>query len=326
MGMTELLPLSDQSVAQAVAILHAGGLVAFPTETVYGLGADACNASAVAGIFAAKERPEFNPLISHVASIDAAFVLAHETPVAAKLAAAFWPGPMTLVLARKTHCPIAMLTSAGLDKIALRVPAHQEAQKLLAAFGGPIAAPSANMSGKISPSNAAHVMKSLNGRIDLVLDGGPCKSGVESTIVDCTGTQAIILRPGGVTTEEIAHVLSVANLDPYIGNPSAPDIGTAPVSPGQLASHYAPNAALRLNVKTPAADEILVGFGAIAGSGQQPLNLSPTGDLNEAAANLFDYLHQLDAMKLPKIGIAPIPEKGLGEAINDRLRRAAAPR
>jgi L-threonylcarbamoyladenylate synthase len=182
------------------------------------------------------------------------------------------------------------------------------------------------MSGKISPSRATHVMQSLAGRIDLVLDGGACESGVESTIVDCTGAQAIILRPGGVTRDEIIRVLAAANLDPDIGNPPAPDSDSAPVSPGQLASHYAPNAALRLNVETAAADEMLVGFGTIAGSGDQPLSLSATGDLSEAAAKLFDLLHQLDAMKLPKIAIAPIPETGLGEAINDRLRRAAAPR
>ena len=326
MRMTELLPLSDQSIANAAGILRGGGLVAFPTETVYGLGADACHANAVASIFTAKNRPKFNPLISHVATVDAAFALGSKTPIAAALAAVFWPGPMTLVLTREDHCPIARLTSAGLDKIALRVPAHAEAQRLLTAFGGPVAAPSANMSGKISPSRATHVMQSLAGRIDLVLDGGACESGVESTIVDCTGAQAIILRPGGVTRDEIIRVLAAANLDPDIGNPPAPDSDSAPVSPGQLASHYAPNAALRLNVKTAAADEILVGFGTIAGSGDQPLSLSATGDLSEAAAKLFDLLHQLDAMKLPKIAIAPIPETGLGEAINDRLRRAAAPR
>jgi L-threonylcarbamoyladenylate synthase len=233
---------------------------------------------------------------------------------------------MTLVLTREPDCPIAMLTSAGLEKIALRVPAHPEAQRLLAAFGGPVAAPSANMSGKISPSRAAHVMQSLAGRIDLVLDGGACENGVESTIIDCTGAQAIILRPGGVTRDEIARVLIKANLDPKMGKPSTSDNDNAPVSPGQLASHYAPNAALRLNALSAATDEILVGFGEIAGSGEQPISLSRTGNLNEAAANLFDLLHQLDALKLPKIAIAPIPDTGLGEAINDRLRRAAAPR
>lgn len=326
MRMTELLPLSDLSIARATATLRMGGLVAFPTETVYGLGANANNAAAVAGIFAAKNRPEFNPLISHVATPDAAFALGHRTPMAAALADAFWPGPMTLVLTREPDCPIAMLTSAGLEKIALRVPAHPEAQRLLAAFGGPVAAPSANMSGKISPSRAAHVMQSLAGRIDLVLDGGACANGVESTIIDCTGAQAIILRPGGVTRDEVARVLIKANLDPKVGKPSTSDNDNALVSPGQLASHYAPNATVRLNALTAATDEILVGFGEIAGSGEQPISLSRTSNLNEAAANLFDLLHQLDALKLPKIAIAPIPDTGLGEAINDRLRRAAAPR
>ena len=325
MRMTELLPLSDQSIANATSILRAGGLVAFPTETVYGLGADACNANAVASIFTAKNRPEFNPLISHVATVDAAFALGCNTPIATALATALWPGPMTLVLTREDHCPIARLTSAGLDKIALRVPAHAEAQRLLNAFGGPVAAPSANMSGKISPSRATHVMQSLAGRIDLILDGGACENGVESTIVDCTGAQAIILRPGGVTRDEIIRVLAAANLNPDIGNPIALDSDNTPISPGQLASHYAPNAALRLNVETAATDEILVGFGTIAGSGDRPLSLSAAGDLSEAAAKLFDLLHQLDAMKVSKIAIAPIPETGLGEAINDRLRRAAAP-
>ncbi len=326
MHMTKLLPLSDENIAFATSILRGGGLVAFPTETVYGLGADACNANAVASIFTAKKRPEFNPLISHVATIDAAFALGRKTPIAAALATAFWPGPMTLVLTREDHAPIAKLTSAGLDKIALRVPAHAEAQRLLTTFGGPIAAPSANMSGKISPSRATHVMRSLAGRIDLVLDGGACKSGVESTIIDCTGERAIVLRPGGVTRDEIIRVLGAANLDPDTGNPPGLEINNAPVSPGQLASHYAPNAALRLDVETAATDEILVGFGTTAGSGKQPFTLSATGDLNEAAAKLFDLLHQLDALGAPKIAIAPIPETGLGEAINDRLRRAAATR
>ena len=326
MSMTQLLPLSDQSIALAASTLAAGRLVAFPTETVYGLGADACNPTAVAGIFAAKNRPVFNPLISHVATIDAAFELGCKTPMAAVLAEAFWPGPMTLVLARGKACPIAMLTSAGLEKIALRVPAHAAAQRLLTAFDGPIAAPSANLSGKISPSRAAHVMQSLAGKIGLVLDAGPCESGVESTIIDCTGAQAVILRSGGVTRNEIMRVLAAANLGPEIGDLPAPGPGSTPASPGQLASHYAPNAALRLNAESRAADELLVGFGAIAGSGEQPVSLSVSGDLNEAAARLFDLLHQLDAKNITKIAIAPIPETGLGEAINDRLRRAAAPR
>ena len=210
---TDCLAITGESVARGVDILAHGGLVAFPTETVYGLGGDACNADAVAAIFAAKERPAFNPLISHVASAEAAFELGTATPIAACLAEAFWPGPMTLILTRRPDCPIALLTSAGLDKIALRVPAHAEARHLLEAFGGPVAAPSANPSGRISPTRAEHVLAGLGGRIELVLDGGPCESGVESTVIDCTGDTAHILRPGGITREAVAATLAARGID-----------------------------------------------------------------------------------------------------------------
>ena len=321
--MTQILPITDESIALAVKTLAAGGLVAFPTETVYGLGADACDAAAVARIFAAKNRPQFNPLISHVATPKAAFSLGKATPMAAALATAFWPGPMTLVLERTADCPIARLTSAGLEKVALRVPEHRDALRILTNFAGPLAAPSANSSGKISPSRAAHVMQSLSGIIDLVLDGGPCASGVESTIIDCTGPRAVILRPGGVTREQISASLAAAGLNQEIG---VPPPTAAPVSPGQLASHYAPNAAVRLNVTDPLDGEELIGFGSVAGGGTLGLSLSSTGDLTEAAANLFDMLHRADASGCRLIAVAPVPIHGLGEAINDRLHRAAAAR
>jgi len=328
-------PLSDDhhGIDRAVAILRAGQLVAFPTETVYGLGADATNAAAVARIFATKVRPQFNPLISHVATSAAAFALGQETPIATVLAAAFWPGPLTLVLDRTQKCAVAMLTTAGLDKIAIRVPAHAGAQSLLSAIGKPLAAPSANPSGRISPTTANHVITGLGGKLELVLDGGPCHSGVESTVVDCTGAQAIILRPGGITRQAIANILGQAGLDaditfgPSIINPDIENITTpSPVAPGQLASHYAPNAALRLMAETADGGEELIGFGKIVGAGKLCLNLSPNADVIEAAANLFAMLHAADETGSAKIAIAPIPEIGLGEAINDRLRRAAAPR
>ena len=324
--MTACLAISDQSITEAVTILVAGRLVAFPTETVYGLGADATNAAAVARIFAAKQRPAFNPLISHVASADAAFALGQKNPIAAALAAAFWPGPLTLILHRNDDCPVAMLTTAGLSKLGIRVPAHRSAQTLLQAFGKPIAAPSANPSGRISPSTATHVLDGLEGRLDLVLDGGPCESGLESTIIDCTGDIARLLRPGGITRDALAAALAKANCNPQIDMAEPLADSENPVAPGQLASHYAPNAPVRLMANTSAADEELIGFGAVSGAGKLALNLSPSADLVEAAANLFSMLHAVDTADIAKIAIAPIPDIGLGEAINDRLRRAAAPR
>jgi len=324
--MTDCLALSKSAIARASGLLADGQLVAFPTETVYGLGADATNDRAVARIFAAKDRPAFNPLISHVTSASAAFDLGVETPIAALLASAFWPGPLTLVLDRRPDCPVARLTTAGLDKIAVRVPAHVAAQALLTRFGKPVAAPSANPSGRISPSTADHVMRGLAGKIDLILDGGPCESGLESTVVDASTDQALILRPGGITRNAVADALKAAGFAGPIAGPTAVTQPVQPVAPGQLASHYAPRAAVRLNATKAAADEELIGFGSVAGSGRLALSLSASGDLIEAAANLFAMLHRADDTGTAKIAIAPVPDHGLGEAINDRLRRAAAPR
>ena len=317
--------MSNESITRAADLLRGGGLVAFPTETVYGLGGDACNAVAVASIFAAKGRPGFNPLISHVASASEAFALGIETPAARRLADAFWPGPMTLILQRAPNCPIASLTTAGLDRIALRVPAHEGARRLLQQFDGPVAAPSANPSGRISPSRAAHVMAGLGEAIDMVLDGGPCSSGVESTVVDTSGTQAVILRPGGVTRDAITRCLAASGLSLMPATQDGPSTDR-PISPGQLESHYAPHARLKMNVTAIEDDMELIGFGPIAGAGRLQLTLSESGNDSEAAANLFDMLHAADGIGAGVIGVAPVPHNGLGEAINDRLRRAAAPR
>jgi L-threonylcarbamoyladenylate synthase len=321
---TRHLDVSGPAIEAGAAALAAGGLVAFPTETVYGLGGDACNADAVAAIFAAKDRPAFNPLISHVASTKSAFALGEATPTARALADCFWPGPMTLVLARRPDCPIARLTSAGLERIALRVPANEAARQLLSIFGGPVAAPSANPSGRISPTRADHVLAGLDGRIDIILDGGRCDSGVESTVVDCSGEIAAILRPGGVTRQQVAGCLAAAGLELAPAMPLSGD--DQPASPGMLASHYAPRAALEMDVTEARPGMELIGFGNSEGVGAAGLNLSPDGDLLEAAANLFDMLHRADAGGSAVIGVAAIPAHGLGEAINDRLRRAAAPR
>ena len=318
------LKVDADSIVKASQLLTAGRLVAFPTETVYGLGGDARNAGAVAAIFAAKERPSFNPLISHVADADTAFELGQKTPIATILADAFWPGPLTLILHRHADCPIAMLTSAGLDRIALRVPAHEGARKLLKEFGGPVAAPSANPSGRISPSRADHVVSGLGDRIDLVLDGGPCESGIESTVVDCSGDKAVILRPGGITREQISATLNEAGLELKNRDTDAPTQDM--VSPGMMQSHYAPNSTLRMNVLTPSDGMELIGFGDVHGAGKLASTLSASGNLVEAAANLFDRLHAADTTGAGIIGVAPVPLTGLGEAINDRLIRAAAPR
>ena len=321
---TKRLDVSLPAIETAAATLAAGGLVAFPTETVYGLGGDACNADAVAAIFAAKDRPNFNPLISHVDSAEHAFALGVATPSARALADQFWPGPMTLILTRQPDCPIARLTSAGLDRIALRVPASAAARRLLSIFGGPVAAPSANPSGRVSPTRADHVLAGLDGKLDIVLDGGRCDSGVESTVVDCSGEIAAILRPGGVTRQQVAGCLAAAGLELTPSMPSSGD--NQPASPGMLASHYAPRAALEMDITEARPGMELIGFGAVDGAGAAALNLSRRGDLVEAAANLFDMLHQADGAGRAVIGVAPVPTHGLGEAINDRLRRAAAPR
>ena len=324
--MTECLFISDTSIARAADILRDKRLVAFPTETVYGLGGDACDDHAVASIFATKGRPSFNPLISHVATIEAAFMLGRKTACAEILASAFWPGAMTLILDRSDTCNVSLLTTAGLSKIAVRVPSHPAAHQLLTAFDGPLAAPSANPSGRISPSMAGHVMDGLDGHIDLVLDGGACHSGLESTIIDCSSDIPVILRPGGITREAIDNVLEKAGHELLEQKASMDD--NRPISPGQLASHYAPQLGVRMNAETAEHNEIAIGFGYQISDA--PLNLSLSGNVVEAAANLFALLHKADKLGTKQnavgIAIAAIPEDGLGEAINDRLRRAAAPR
>jgi L-threonylcarbamoyladenylate synthase len=303
----------------AARCLAAGGLVAFPTETVYGLGADATNGEAVARLYAAKGRPQFNPLIAHVTDIATARRLATFNAAADRLAAAFWPGPLTLVLPKTTACDVSDLALAGLDTIALRMPAHPIARELLTAFGKPIVAPSANKSGHVSPTTAAHVLADLRGRIDLIIDGGPCEVGVESTIVSLSDTPTL-LRPGGLPREEIERVLG----RPLADAPSSETLGEVPAAPGMLASHYAPKAQMRLNAGAARPGETLLAFGP--GAPADALNLSPRGDLVEAAANLFSHLRALDRGGAKVIAVMPVPNEGLGEAINDRLRRAAAPR
>jgi L-threonylcarbamoyladenylate synthase len=314
------------AIDAAARILAGGGLVAFPTETVYGLGADATNAAAVAKLYAAKGRPAFNPLIAHVADAAAARAVATFDAAANALAAAFWPGPLTLVLPKAPACPVADLATAGLDTVAVRVPAHRIAHALIGAFGRPVVAPSANRSGHVSPTTADHVMADLAGRIDLVLDGGPTSVGVESTIVACVDGGVTLLRPGGVPRAAIEQALG-RTIDE---TPAAADDDEAPLAPGMLASHYAPRATLRLDATDVRPGEALLAFGADvpAGAAQaaMTLNLSPGGDLIEAAANLFSHLRELDRAGIARIAVMPIPHDGLGEAINDRLARAAAPR
>ena len=308
------------AIEEAAEILRGGGLVAFPTETVYGLGADATNDKAVAGIFAAKARPSFNPLIVHLADAAAAADIVAFTPAARTLAAAFWPGALTLVLPRRPDCGISLLCSAGLDSLGVRAPAHPVAQRLLAACGRPLAAPSANRSGRISPTTAAHVALSLGARVPLILDGGPCAVGLESTVLDLTGPRPALLRPGGITEAEIEAAIG----------PLARSGAAAPGqlrSPGLLESHYAPSRPLRLDAASVGPHEALLAFGPGAPEGAAlTVNLSARGDLTEAAARLFSALHDLDRPGLEAIAVVPIPEDGLGRAINDRLRRAAAPR
>jgi L-threonylcarbamoyladenylate synthase len=319
---TEILAPDDAGIARAAGLLGEGRLVAFPTETVYGLGADARNGLAVTRIFAAKDRPRFNPLIVHVTDLAAAQRLVDLPAAACRLAAEFWPGPLTLVAPMRADAGIAALVTAGLATLALRVPAHPLARALLAAFGAPVAAPSANPSGQVSPTTAAHVVEALGGRIAAVLDGGACPVGLESTIIGFGGENPVLLRPGGLAVEAVEAAL---------GRPLGPDPGEAITAPGQLARHYAPGARLRLNADHPKPGEAWLGFGPAPDSGGitgQALNLSPGGNLAEAAANLFAHLHALDAM-LPgggAIAVAPVPQHGLGRAINDRLARAAAPR
>jgi L-threonylcarbamoyladenylate synthase len=309
-----MAPHNDiEAAAQA---LREGKLVAFPTETVYGLGADATNGEAVARVYAAKGRPSFNPLIAHVPDAQAAFALGLFSPEAKALAGAFWPGPLSLVVPRAPGCPVSLLASSGLDSIAIRVPAHPVALDLLKATSRPVVAPSANPSGKISPTTADHVRRHLKDKVTMVLDGGRCKVGVESSVVSFLADGPKLLRHGGVPRAEIERVL---------GHPIAVESHSdRPHAPGQLVSHYAPQAELRLNADHPREGEAYLGFGRLHAHG--PWTLSATGDLVEAAASLFRLLHEIDATGVARIAVAPIPHQGLGEAINDRLLRAAAPR
>lgn len=311
-----LLP-SDESIGEAGRLLRDGWLVAFPTETVYGLGADATNDRAVAAIFEAKGRPSFNPLIVHLSEPAQADGLVEVVPAAKAMMARFWPGPLTLVLPRHPRSPVSLLASAGLDTIAVRVPDHPVARALIGAAGRPLAAPSANRSGAVSPTAAGHVAESLGGRVSLILDGGPCRVGVESTVLDLTTERPTLLRPGGVPAEALEAVLGQALLRPAT-DPSAPR------SPGMLESHYAPGVTVRLGACCPGPGEALLAFGPAPADAA--LNLSPSGDLEEAAANLFAMLRSLDRPGCRGIAVMPIPDHGLGLAINDRLRRAAAPR
>ncbi len=316
--MTERLAPDEGGIARAAALLRAGETVAFPTETVYGLGADATDARAVAAIFAAKGRPRFNPLIAHYARAEAAFADVVATPLAAALAEAFWPGPLTLVLPRREGSRVADLVSAGLSALAVRVPAHPLARALLAAAARPIAAPSANRSGHVSPTSAAHVLAELEGRIAAVIDGGACPVGVESTVLDLSGAAPRLLRPGGVSVEALA---------PLTG-PLARAAGDAALlSPGLLKSHYAPTLPLRRDAVRIAGNEALLAFGAPLAGAALVFQLSAEGDLDEAAARLFAGLRFLDAegsaRGLAGIAAMPVPEVGLGLAINDRLARAA---
>lgn len=302
-----------KTVSAAAAALGRGDLVGLPTETVYGLGADATNAGAVAKIFAAKGRPNFNPLISHVVSLEAAEALGTFSPLARKLAEAFWPGPLSLVVPRKPDCAVCDLACAGLDTIALRVPSHPLMQQVLRTFGKPVAAPSANISGRPSPTTAGHVRDEFGDRLALVLDGGPSAVGLESAVVAVSGDQATLLRLGGLSREA---------LEAIAGPLLSPDASTkaAPASPGMVLRHYAPHAPVRLNAAGAEAGEVMIGFGP--GYDGADFNLSPSGNLTEAAAQLFALLRAADALNPTAIAIAPVPETGLGEAIADRLRRA----
>ncbi|WP_300380281.1 L-threonylcarbamoyladenylate synthase [Henriciella sp.] len=307
-----ILPPDAASIRKAADLLAGGGLVAMPTETVYGLAGDATNPKAVARIYEVKERPVFNPLIAHVASGEAAFTQGAFSPQAMRLAKVFWPGPLTLVVNATSTTTVCDLARAGLDTLALRVPAHKAARALLQALSTPLVAPSANPSGRISPTRANHVAADLGKKIDLILDGGPCSEGIESTVIDARGETPVLLRQGTITPDAIDAV--------WPGLAEGGDEGR-PVSPGQLLRHYAPDASLRLNVETVEPGEALLGFGT-SSSHKATLNLSPSGDLAEAAANLFAMMRQLDGTH-ERIAVAPIPMEGLGAAINDRLARAA---
>ncbi|GHE47663.1 threonylcarbamoyl-AMP synthase [Camelimonas fluminis] len=318
------LDASADGLATAAQLLRDGGLVAFPTETVYGLGGDATNGRAVAGIYAAKGRPSFNPLISHVPDLAAARAFGAFDAVALRLAERFWPGPLTLVVPAVAGSGVSDLAVAGLPTIALRVPATSAARELLRQVGRPVTAPSANASGHVSPTTAAHVLADLDGRIDAVVDGGPTQVGVESTVVAVVDGVATLLRPGGVTRSTLEAVLGGKLVENADADPARP------ASPGMLASHYAPNAQVRLNVDEVRVGEALLTFGGARPPGSEhavmTLDLSESGDLAEAAAGLFGALRRLDAAGVTAIATTPVPDRDLGEAINDRLRRAAAPK
>ena len=327
---TVRLSASPRGISAAAGILRAGGLVAFPTETVYGLGADARSDRATRAIYEAKGRPSHNPLIAHVSSLKAAEVFAEFPPLARRLAEAFWPGPLTLVLKKRPESGLSEVTTAGGARVGLRVPAHPTALALLEAFGGPLAAPSANRSGAVSPTEADHVLEGLAGRIGAVIDAGPCAVGLESTILLVEGEEARLLRPGGLALEDLEAVAG----EPIRAADAADE--AAPLSPGRLKSHYAPRAGLRLDAAAPAPGEAWLGFGedpAAAEGAVLRRNLSPAGDLREAATKLFGLLREMDTELTALTGgaggfiaVAPLPEGGLGRALNDRLRRAAAPR
>jgi L-threonylcarbamoyladenylate synthase len=322
---TRIWPAGEAAVAEAAGCLAEGGLVAFPTETVYGLGADATNASAIARLYRAKGRPAFNPLIAHVAGLTAGRRIARFDATAIALAQAFWPGPLTLVLPKSENCAVADLATAGLDTVAIRVPAHPVALAILQAFGGPVVAPSANLSGHVSPTTAAHVRSDLAGRIDGIVDGGPVAVGVESTIVGCFDSP-MLLRPGGLPRGKIERVLGRALLVPE----DVDQDSGQPLAPGMLASHYAPRTRVRLNAERIEPGEALLAFGPGTLPGMEQataiMNLSARSNVDEAAANLFGYLRELDLTGARAIAVMPIPHHGLGEAINDRLRRAAVGR
>lgn len=317
--MTVLLSNTPADIEEAAHLLRQGGLVSFATETVYGLGGNARDDRAVAGIFEAKGRPRFNPLIVHLPHAEAAEEEVRFSATARDLAERFWPGPLTLVLPKREASNVSLLCSAGLDSLAVRVPAPETARELLRLAGCPVAAPSANRAGRISPTRAEHVMNELSGRIDAVLDDGPCPVGVESTVVSLTGEHPVLLRPGGLEREELESALGVPLALPAAEDPLA--------SPGMLKSHYAPDARIRLDVLAPKPGEAYLGFGKQTRDAPEgSFNLSPSGDLKEAAANLFAALRELDKPGISGIAVAPIPLDGLGQAINDRLQRAAAPR
>lgn len=326
--ITRVLPTSEAGIAEAAYLLRSDGIVAFGTETVYGLGGISTSTKSVARIYAAKNRPVFNPLISHFPSVEAALREVIASPLARRLADAFWPGPLTLILPRHADSQICELACAGLPSVAIRVPAHPIARALLQEVGQPVAAPSANPSGRISPTSAAHVLAGLGGRIDAILDTGDCPVGLESSVVDLTGPRAVLLRPGSITLDALERV--TGSFAPIDARPTAQDRAEKFKSPGMLTSHYAPRLPLRLAATSCHRDEALLAFGAPLSNAPLIWNLSASGDIIEAASRLYAGLHYLDTIGpkqgLTRIAVMNLPDQGLGQAIHDRLRRAAAPR